>query len=81
MDPLSRAVPVDNPEIGEILECETGAYLDARNWIGGWRYEQLIAQRVDIREKLDGAPRFRCPLCGVAVYLASNQHKRFYFKH
>lgn len=81
MDPLSRAVPVDNPEIGEILECETGAYLNVRNWIGGWRYEQLIAQRVDIREKLDGAPRFRCPLCGVAVYLASNRHKRFYFKH
>ncbi|MGN8118078.1 DUF6035 family protein [Labrys sp. 22185] len=81
VDPLSRAMPVEDPEIKEVLDCATGEYLDAPTWIGDWRYEELIQQRLDIREKLKKAPRFRCPLCSVPVYLVSNQHKRFHFKH
>ncbi|RUV67081.1 MULTISPECIES: DUF6035 family protein [unclassified Mesorhizobium] len=81
VDPLSFASPAHDLEIEEVLDCASGEYLDVREWISSWRYEQLIGQRVDIREKLNGSPRFRCPVCAVPVYLVSNQHKRFYFKH
>jgi hypothetical protein len=81
VDPLSPALPAHDLEIEQILNCETGVYLDVRAWIDGWRYEQLIGQRADVREKLNRSPRFRCPVCAVPVYLVSNQYKRFYFKH
>lgn len=74
-------MPAHDLKIAEILDCATGAYLDVRDWISGQRYEQLIERRSSIRENLDRSPRFRCPLCGVPTYVASNQLKRFYFKH
>ncbi|MER2534756.1 MAG: DUF6035 family protein [Rhizobiaceae bacterium] len=81
VDPLSVAEPAHDLEIEEILDCETGEYLDVRTWISRWRYEQIVEQRSAIRDRLVESPRFRCAICGVPVYLASNQRKRFYFKH
>lgn len=81
VDPLSVAEPAHDLEIEEILDCDTGEYLDVRIWISSWRYEQIVKQRNEIRERLDRSPWFRCSLCSVSVYLASNHYKRFYFKH
>lgn len=81
VDPLSMALAVDGPAITELLDCDSGEFVDAKNWIGGWRYEQLIRERLDIKERQLERPRFRCPLCSVPVYLVSNQFKRFFFRH
>ncbi|MBB3773737.1 hypothetical protein FHS55_004381 [Angulomicrobium tetraedrale] len=79
--PLSQAVAVDIPAIEYVLDCDTGDYRDVRQWIGSWRYELLVPQRLDIKERIGTAPRFRCSLCSVPVYLIANQHKRFFFRH
>lgn len=81
VDPLSQAVAVDTPAIKDVLDCNTGDYRDVRQWIGSWRYELLVPQRLDIKERIGTAPRFRCSLCSVPVYLIANQHKRFFFRH
>ncbi|MBN9489947.1 MAG: hypothetical protein J0H44_22150 [Alphaproteobacteria bacterium] len=80
-DPLAAALPVDEPAIREALDCDTGEFVDVKAWIGGQRYEELIAQRVSIRERLSKNPRFRCSLCSVPVYLVANQFKHFFFRH
>lgn len=80
-DPLAAALPVEEPAIREVLDCDTGEFVDARGWIGGQRYEELIAQRVNVRERLSEKPRFRCSLCSVSVYLVANQLKHFFFRH
>lgn len=80
-DPLAAALPVDEPAIREALDCDIGEFVDAKAWIGGQRYEELIAQRVSIRERLYEKPRFRCSLCSVPVYLVANQLKHFFFRH
>lgn len=66
VDPLSQAVAVDTPAIKDVLDCDTGDYRDVRQWIGSWRYELLVPQRLDIKERIGTAPRFRCSLCSVA---------------
>lgn len=81
VDPLSQAVAVDTPEIEDVLNCDTGEYLDVLRWIGSWRYELLVPQRLDIKARIGKVPRFRCALCSVPVYLIANQHKRFFFRH
>jgi hypothetical protein len=81
VDPLSAAASARELEIGEILDCVTGEYHNVKTWISGWRYEQIIRQRNEIRERLNRSPSFRCPVCSVPVYLVSDQCKRFYFKH
>ena len=80
-DPLAPALAVDDPAIQEVLDCDTGEFLDARTWIGNRRYEELIVERVGVRERLAGQPRFRCSLCSVPAYLVSNQFKHFFFRH
>ncbi len=55
-DPLAAALPVEKPAIREVLDCKTGEFVDARSWIGGQGYEQLIAQRVSVREGLSAPP-------------------------
>ncbi|WP_210289175.1 DUF6035 family protein [Aminobacter ciceronei] len=81
VDPLSAALAVDDPAIIELLDCDSGEFVDAKSWIGGWRYEQLIRERLEIKERQLEQPRFRCSLCSVPVYLVSNQFKRFFFRH
>jgi hypothetical protein len=80
-DPLAAALPVEEPAIRKVLDCDTGEFVDARAWIGGPRYEEQIAQRLSARERLSEKPRFRCLLCSVPVYLVANQLKHFFFRH
>lgn len=80
-DPLAFAVPVQDPAIGEVLDCDSGAFVETKSFIGGKRYEELIAERMAVRDRLVERPRFRCSLCTVPVYLVSNQLKHFFFRH
>lgn len=51
-DPLTRAIPAANPEIKEVLDFGTGEFIDTENYIAGMRYEELIAARLVIRDRL-----------------------------
>ncbi|NKK39988.1 hypothetical protein GFL72_36335 [Rhizobium leguminosarum bv. viciae] len=81
VDPLALATPVLRPEIAEILDFASGEFLDAAAYIAAKRYDQLVAERVDIREGLDNNPRFGCALCATPVYLVASGKKRFFFRH
>ncbi|SCX30074.1 hypothetical protein DSM25558_4852 [Agrobacterium sp. DSM 25558] len=81
VDPLTLAAPVLRPEIAEILDFESGEFLDAAGYIAGKRYDRLVAERVDIREGLANNPRFGCALCSTPVYLVASGRKRFFFRH
>ncbi|MDB5523268.1 MAG: hypothetical protein JWM58_1031 [Rhizobium sp.] len=80
-NPLAPALPVDDPAIKNVLDCDTGEFVDVKSWIGSRRYDALIAERMSVRERLSTRPRFRCSLCSVPTYLVSNQLKRFFFRH
>ena len=75
---------VDNPQIKEVFELETGEYYTAQQAIGN-DYDKTVKLRMKLLEKIsEGNPIYRCPMCHVAVYLACNRHnddKKFYFKH
>ncbi|QOZ36989.1 DUF6035 family protein [Bradyrhizobium sp. CCBAU 53421] len=82
VDPASPAVPVDSPEIAEIIDLVTGEVRDAKDLIGSFRYDQLIAERVRMRENLkQEKPTHICALCGTPVYIVASLHKRFFFRH
>ncbi len=36
-DPLTAALPMGELGIREVLDCDTGEFVDARAWIGGQR--------------------------------------------
>jgi hypothetical protein len=82
VDPRTPATPVDDPEITEVIDLVDGEILNAREYIGSHRYDGLIEARVGMREALkQRKPRHICALCGTPVYLVSNLHKRFFFRH
>lgn len=81
VDPLSPAAVVLDPEIKEILDLETGEIIDAKQFIAGKRYEELVPERNLIRERLSKKPMFGCALCTTPVYIVSTQEKRFFFRH
>ncbi|MER9316361.1 DUF6035 family protein [Mesorhizobium sp. M0659] len=81
IDPLSPALPVENPEIREILDLTTGEYLSVKKLIGSFRYDRLIAERVKVRSALNSSPIYKCATCPSAVYLVSTPEKRFFFRH
>lgn len=80
-DPLAFAEPVKDPEIGEIIDLKTGAFLDVISFISGRRYDGLISERVSISESLANTPRYGCALCATPVYLVASREKRFFFRH
>lgn len=50
-DPLAFAEPVEKPEITEILDLESGEFIDATAFISQRRYDRLVAERVSIRKR------------------------------
>lgn len=80
-DPLAFAEPVQKPEITEILDLESGEFIDATAFISQRRYDRLVAERVSIRENLADSPLFACGLCATPVYLVASREKRFFFRH
>ncbi|MFZ0495163.1 MAG: DUF6035 family protein [Methylocella sp.] len=82
VDPLAQASPVDNPEIAEITDLETGEIHDVSTFIGLHRYDAFIEKRGQVRERLHtGKCKFACAWCGTPAYIVSNQCKRFFFRH
>lgn len=82
-DPLAPARSVTAPAISELLDRDSGTYIDARAWVDGHLYQTLIRDRVEIVERMNaGDPRFLCSDCSVPVYLVSRPEDRvFYFRH
>lgn len=59
-DPLAFAEPVNDPEIAEIIDLESGDFLDVVSFISGRRYDRLISERVLISESLASKPKYGC---------------------
>lgn len=81
IDPLAPATPAENPAIKEVLDLDSGEFIDTEAYIAGKRYEELVRARIEIRERLSERPLFACAICHTPVYLVSNQLKHFFFRH
>lgn len=80
--PLAFAASVRKPEIKEVLDLETGEFLNSATFISSHRYQNLIAERNRILERIQSAdPRYACSMCQVAVYLCATSRKKFFFRH
>lgn len=73
---------VADPQIDEVLDLETGEYLQAASLIGS-DYGQLMQLRMSLRTDIAaGVPKYGCALCGVPVYLVRRaQTEHFFFRH
>lgn len=75
---------VDNPQIDEVFELETGEHYKAKDVIGN-DYNKLIQLRMDLKERINqNNPKYLCPICNVAVFIRCNRNvddKKFSFKH
>jgi hypothetical protein len=81
VDPLAPATPVENPEIVEVLNLEDGSIVRAADFIAGQRYQDLVAARVHVSERLNSDPIFACAWCGTPAYIVATGEKRFFFRH
>jgi uncharacterized protein DUF6035 len=81
IDPQSPAMPVDDPEIKEVLDLGDGSFHDVRTYIRAHRYGEFITKRVLIREALNTNPLFACALCATPVYVVATPEKHFFFRH
>lgn len=74
---------VENPEIREVINLETGEIQPVQEVIGS-DYPSLEILRMKLAEAnaLD-TPLYACPICMVGVYLSCvrKEEKRFFFKH
>lgn len=75
---------VDDPEITEVIDMDTGELLSARDAIGS-DYDRLIHLRMELAEaNAANEDKYSCPICGVGVYLVCSRRgadKRFFFRH
>jgi len=73
---------VADPQIDELLDLETGEYLNAGALIGT-DYGRVMQLRMALRTDIAaGMPRYGCALCGVPVYLVRMaQTEHFFFRH
>lgn len=79
---LGESLALDNPEVKEVLDTNSGEHLHVAQVMGS-EYESLIQLRMSVRTAMQkGDPLFRCSLCGVAVYICrAKTQPKFYFKH
>ncbi len=75
---------VDDPEITEVCDMDSGEMLSARDAIGA-DYDRLIHLRMELAESnAANEEKYSCPICGVGVYLVCSRRgadKRFFFRH
>jgi hypothetical protein len=73
---------VADPQIEELLDMETGEYLNASDVIGT-DYGRVMRLRLELRMDIAAdTPRYGCAWCGVPVYLVRMAHiERFFFRH
>ncbi len=77
-----QSLLVDQPEIDEILDLETGEVAPARSYVGA-DFEEVLRFRMGLMEAMSSkAARYACPLCVVPVHLVCmKQERKFYFRH
>lgn len=73
---------VENPEVAEVLDLQTGQHQPHSDVIGT-DYAAAIRLRSDLQTGIRrGAPRLACSMCGAPVYLVSQAaERRFFFRH
>jgi hypothetical protein len=79
---MTGSLVVDNPQINEVLNLETGEILPVFDLIGD-DYERAIQLRMAMKEgNATGSPIWACSLCSVPVHIVSlSQERRFYLRH
>ncbi|MGY4199046.1 DUF6035 family protein [Bradyrhizobium sp. USDA 4520] len=82
IEPRAFAAPVNDPEIAEVIDLNSGEVQRATTFIASHRYSELVEARVAMREGMKkGQPRHLCAICGTPVHLVANMRKRFFFRH
>jgi hypothetical protein len=83
IDPLAQAEPSKELKIFEMMDCETGEFIDTRKFIRDHRYGDIIPHRHEIRRRWKTeSPKYICSDCGVPVsLLAGVERNWFYFRH
>ena len=78
----ASSLVVDNPEISDALDLETGEIRPVWEVVGE-DYERALQLRMALRQGIAaGKPLLACPLCAVPVHLVSlAQKRRFYLRH
>lgn len=73
---------LENPEVKEVLETDTGRHLPVAA-VMGTDYERLVQLRMNARTSMRKAdPLYRCSLCGVPVYICrAKEGFKFFFRH
>lgn len=79
---FTPSLSVENPEIAEVQDMQTGLLMQAGEVIGA-DYGATLALRMALRQAIaNESPMYTCPLCGVPVYLVSRMESRkFFFRH
>lgn len=80
---IPSSLCVENPEIEEVINLDTGEILPSAVVIGS-DYDRLEKLRMDLAEaNASGEALYACPICMVGVYLSCvrKDEKRFFFKH
>jgi Family of unknown function (DUF6035) len=83
IDPLAQANPAKELKIFEILDCDTGEFIDSREFIRSHKYGEIFEPRHEIRArwKTDN-PKYVCSDCQVAIsLLAGVERNWFFFRH
>ncbi|MGY3131130.1 hypothetical protein ACVWZM_001812 [Bradyrhizobium sp. USDA 4501] len=79
IEPRAFAAPVNEPEIAEVIDLNSGEVQRATTFIASHRYSELVEARVAMRERMKkGQPRHICAICGTPVHLVANMRKRFF---
>jgi Family of unknown function (DUF6035) len=80
--PDSYSEPAHDIAIKEVLNCNTGEFIDSRKLIYELRHDEIVRHRVAVRERWRSEnPIYRCALCNVPVALLTNPQKRWFFRH
>lgn len=79
---LRQSLAVENPEIHEVLNMDSGETTGYAEAIGD-DYAKAIQLRMELRASIAREqPKFLCPICQVPVYLVSRKEgRRFFFRH
>ncbi|WP_447954224.1 DUF7830 domain-containing protein [Sphingopyxis chilensis] len=81
--PLAPARSVPRPAIAEVLDLDTGEFMESRGFITSFLYQELVKERGIILGRMHrDEPRFVCADCMVPVYLVSRPEEHiFFFRH
>ncbi len=82
IDPLSKASPVEDPAIVDVIDLGSGEIFKAVDFIAAHRYDDLVKLRVGIQDDLYREHyRFACAWCSTPAYIVASHQKNFFFRH